>query len=84
MSQTYTLYTTQACHLCESAKVLLWPALDARGWQLREVDIAEGEDSDQLIETYGVRIPVVAAPSGIELGWPFDALQLAEWLDAQA
>ncbi|WP_027330915.1 glutaredoxin family protein [Marinimicrobium agarilyticum] len=75
---TLILYTTLGCHLCEQAKDRLWPALSSGGWRLEEVDIA---DSDDLVERYGVRIPVVVrAGSQEELDWPFDERQLAQWL----
>ena len=63
------LYTTSGCHLCEEAKVILWPLLTEFGLRLREIDIA---DSDALIEQYSTRIPVVAfEKAGRELEWPF-------------
>ncbi|MGK0500488.1 MAG: glutaredoxin [Oceanicoccus sp.] len=71
------LYSTSACHLCEQAKALLEPMLGAE-WQLEELDISE---SDELIERYGIRIPVLlrVADNG-ELGWPFDQQQIAVFL----
>lgn len=72
-----TLYTTDACHLCEQALALLEPWL-AKGMKLALVDIAE---DDLLMARYGVRIPVVASPSGTELGWPFSAEGLASWIN---
>lgn len=83
MSRTLTLYTTSGCHLCEQAKDMMWPELSRRGWQLEEVDIAEADD---LMDAYGVHIPVVAmvAPGSgqapTELGWPFDQNRFEEWL----
>lgn len=84
MVHTLTLYTTAGCHLCDQAEALIWPQLASGQWQLQSVDIAQ---SDELIERYGVRIPVVAKmaeddPSKVEaeLGWPFDAHQLAQFL----
>ncbi|WP_416885956.1 glutaredoxin family protein [Marinospirillum sp.] len=74
------LYTTLGCHLCEQAQALLQPWL-AQGVQVELVDIIEDE---QLVKSYGVRIPVLATAQGAELGWPFDALQLQQWLLAQA
>jgi hypothetical protein len=71
------LYSTLGCHLCEQAKVILWPLLDQYQCQLVEVDIA---GSDELIERYGVRIPVVAGvlngdsdDYAEELSWPFSS-----------
>lgn len=63
------LYSTVGCHLCEQAKVILWPLLLQYQFRLVEVDIAE---SDELIEQYGTRIPVLNLNShSSELNWPF-------------
>lgn len=70
-SETYTLYGTSACHLCEVAESLLL-ALREQGFEIvfEKIDISE---SDELFERYGVRIPVLKHPAGDELGWPFAA-----------
>ena len=73
------LYSTLGCHLCEQAKALSEPVLADSGIALREVDIA---DDDALMDVYGVRIPVLRdSASNAELGWPFDAVELADWLN---
>lgn len=65
------LYSTVGCHLCEQAKVILWPLIAQYQFQLLEIDIAT---SDELIEQYGIRIPVLAADNRLdELNWPFKA-----------
>jgi glutaredoxin len=66
-------YTTAGCHLCEHAEAIL---LDA-GCQFSAIDI---EGDPELIQRYGIRIPVVARASGAELGWPFDGTALRAWL----
>jgi len=73
------LYSTSACHLCELAEDLLRDVQAQQpGLQFEKVDIA---NDDQLIEHYGVRIPVLKRRSdGAELGWPFDDLALRQWL----
>ena len=68
-----TLYTTSGCHLCEHAEAIL----ERGGHVFQAVDIA---DDLSLMERYGVRIPVVKDASGRELGWPFDGMQVAEFL----
>jgi glutaredoxin len=74
------LYSTLGCHLCEQAKSLAEPVLADRAVELREVDIADSED---LMEAYGVRIPVLQdADTKAELGWPFDTAALTVWLSA--
>lgn len=74
------LYHTTGCHLCEKARDLLWPLLSSHGIKLTEIDIA---DSDQLIESYGIRIPVVSA-DGVELNWPFDQGQIVSLIKAKS
>ena len=69
------LYTTSGCHLCEHAEAIL----DATGCEYEMVDIA---DDLELMERYGVRIPVVRDQQGRELGWPFDRTQLRLYLKA--
>ena len=72
------LYSTLGCHLCEQAKVILWPLLGQYQFKLVEVDIAE---SDELIENYGVRIPVLGLPDySEELDWPFTAEDVDKFL----
>jgi glutaredoxin len=66
-----TFYTTDGCHLCEEAKVLLLRLTEQRPdrFQLKVIDIVE---SESLINKYGVRIPVVTKDQTDEdLGWPF-------------
>lgn len=73
------LYTTVGCHLCEAAKTVLWPLLTEFGLRLEEVDIA---DSDELIERYGIRIPVIAFEQSVkELAWPFSAEQARSFIN---
>lgn len=76
----FILYGTSACHLCETAAAMLESAR-AGGIEVacREVDISE---SDELFSRYGVRIPVLRAPDGRELDWPFEGQSLVEFLRA--
>jgi glutaredoxin len=73
-----TLYTTLGCHLCELALHLLHQAQQAqdRDLQIIEVEIA---DDDELMERYGIRIPVLRVADA-ELGWPFDDEGLGQFL----
>ena len=62
------LYATSGCHLCEQAADLIRGAVAA---PFHMVEIADDED---LLERYGVRIPVLRRlDTGGELNWPFDA-----------
>lgn len=74
------VYSTAGCHLCEQAVALLQQARAERSLDWQEIDIAE---DDALVETYGVRIPVLKNPAtGAELGWPFNLSQVLAWLPA--
>lgn len=80
MSQKINLYTTLGCHLCDDALKLL-NEYSAHVSQLEIVEI-EIVDSDELVDRYGIRIPVIQLPaSQSELGWPFDATSLRSFLE---
>ncbi len=66
------------CHLCEQAKALLYPLLDARNIDLKVLNVS---DDKELFERYGLRIPVIIFADGSEKGWPFTAAQIARILD---
>ncbi len=70
------LYHTEFCHLCEEAEgIMLQAGLMAR---YRKIDIEPDED---LLEQYGVRIPVLKrTDTGKELSWPFDLDDLGAFL----
>jgi len=73
------LYTTLGCHLCEQAEQLIEPLL-VPGQSVSLVDISE---SDELMDRYGIRIPVVSRPDNdSEIGWPFNEKQFLEFLQA--
>ncbi|MBT3564034.1 MAG: glutaredoxin family protein [Gammaproteobacteria bacterium] len=75
------LYTTLGCHLCEDALVLLieYQQTHQGALELAEIEIS---DSEQLIEKYGIRIPVVqVVSSGAELGWPFNQIALSDFFN---
>ena len=68
------LFGTSGCHLCEEAEAVLREI----GARADHVDIA---DDDNLLEMYGVRIPVLKrCDTGAELGWPFDAEAVVRFL----
>lgn len=81
------LYSTVGCHLCELAKEQLYPILEKYSFSLSEIDIADHPNSEQLMQKYGVRIPVVQVGSDNhkllsdgDIGWPFDTAMVVEWL----
>lgn len=77
MTGVLTLYGTTGCHLCDEAEKLLGQLAGARSFEWRYVDIAL---KDALVEQYGSRIPVLMAPNGQELGWPFSVLDVMRLL----
>ncbi len=63
------LFTTSGCHLCEEAEQMLYALQSSHDFSLVKTDIA---DSNELIELYGIRIPVVRNEAiQQEIGWPF-------------
>ncbi len=75
-----TIYTTLGCHLCEQAIAMLQPLQMQGIIALTEVDIA---DYEELLETYGVRIPVLRRQDNdAELGWPFGLEEVEGFLQA--
>lgn len=68
------LYTTCGCHLCEQAEALL------QHWVTR-IDMIEIADDAELLDRYGVRIPVLRRiDNGKELDWPFDTAGIEDLL----
>ena len=73
------LYTTLGCHLCDDALAITQPILDKKGWAVSLVEIA---DSPELIDRYGIRIPVLArVDNQDEIGWPFGVGEVELLLD---
>jgi glutaredoxin len=74
------LYTKVDCPLCDEARDILQRVARAQPVVVEEVDI---ERDPELVERYGMRIPVVASPAtGSETGWPFGAEDVLLILDA--
>lgn len=69
-------YTSVGCHLCEKAEALL-------GDSFGELTLVEISDSDDLVASYGLRIPVLAGKAAdgewLELGWPFDTDEIRDF-----
>jgi hypothetical protein len=75
------LYTTLGCHLCDDALALLHK-FDIQHGKILEIQEIEISESDSLVETYGVRIPVIQKQSSEkELGWPFTLDDLIAYLE---
>ena len=78
MDNKITLISGPNCHLCDQAKAIVYPLLDAKNIQLEEQNVAENA---ALFDQYGLRIPVVLFPDGSEKGWPFTAAQISRLID---
>jgi hypothetical protein len=72
------LYTTPYCHLCEEAEMIL-NHID-QITSIQKIDIAQ---SEEMVEEYGVRIPVLRVQSGEELEWPFDQGQVLNFIKSE-
>ncbi|MDF1766099.1 MAG: glutaredoxin family protein [Gammaproteobacteria bacterium] len=73
-------FTTSACHLCEEAEQLLIAVAGGLAFEL-EVEAIDIAEATELVERYGVRIPVLRRNvDNAELDWPFDADALAPFL----
>jgi len=71
-------YTTSQCHLCDLAEALLISTPMPVPIPVDVVDIAQ---SEELVERYGTRIPVLRRKdTGRELNWPFNREQLLTFL----
>jgi len=77
-----TFYTTEGCHLCEEAHLLLLQLQRQypEKFQIEMVDIAT---SDELVEQYGYQIPVLSEDKRGHslLCWPFDYAGLLTYLE---
>lgn len=72
------LFSTSGCHLCELAKQQLDELIVQNPLDYEEIEITT---SEELVEVYGVRIPVLRdVVSGREIGWPFDLALLQDFL----
>ena len=78
MSKEITLISGPNCHLCDQAKEMLFPLLEAKNIRLNELNV---RDDIALFEQYGLRIPVVIFADGSEKGWPFTAAQISRMID---
>ena len=78
MDKKITLISGPNCHLCEQAREILCPLLEANNIQLNELNV---KDDVALFEQYGLRIPVVIFADGSEKGWPFTAAQISRMVN---
>ncbi|MES2547675.1 MAG: glutaredoxin family protein [Pseudomonadota bacterium] len=75
MSKSIYLYSTSHCHLCDDATAIL------NKLSIYAFTIVEITDSEQLLLTYGTRIPVLQrTDNNAELTWPFNSKQVVQFL----
>jgi len=78
MKEELVFYTTAGCHLCDVARQIYQATLAPDYFNVREIDVA---GSDELIDRYGTRIPVLRrVKDNTELNWPFDQQALMDFL----
>jgi hypothetical protein len=78
MTQIFTLYSSDGCHLCEEALAMCLAQMPAINIEV--IDIVDAE-IPELIDLYGVHIPVLEKVSDkTKLFWPFNAEQITELL----
>jgi hypothetical protein len=71
------LYSTLGCHLCEQALELILPLLN----DACMVNVVDISDSDDLMDRYSTRIPVVArSDNHTEIAWPFNTKQFVDFV----
>ena len=68
------LYTTSHCHLCEAAEALLINLTKQYDISWMPIEIT---DDDNLIEKYGIKIPVIKRiDNNAEIYWPFSTKEI--------
>lgn len=74
LGKTINLYSTSHCHLCDDAAEML-------NKLSIYFTIVEITDNEQLLSTYGTRIPVLQREdSKAELNWPFNTQGIVQFL----
>jgi hypothetical protein len=79
MRVLFNLYSSEGCHLCEQALVLIGNVIPDH--QIEVIDIIDNEleGAQSLVELYGVHIPVLERLSdNTKLFWPFEQSQVVE------
>lgn len=76
----FYLFTTSGCHLCEQAEALLSAVMN----DTRQLHLEEISGSDDLMQKYGIRIPVLGAYTSAgewqELSWPFGVAEIETFI----
>jgi hypothetical protein len=76
----FILFGTLGCHLCELAEAQLSTAMAQLPAPV-EIECIDIADSDEMVEQYGARIPVLRrGRDHTELEWPFAENELMQFL----
>ena len=76
----FILYSTSHCHLCEQAEKLLINLQHEYEFQW---EITEISNDDDLINQYGIRIPVIQSiNTKAELNWPFTQNDIIKFIES--
>ena len=75
-----TLYTRQRCHLCDAVKHQLALLRVEADFEIQEINI---DESEELRERYGERVPVVAINGRAVFDYHLDAARFLELLKAE-
>jgi hypothetical protein len=79
MSVLFHLYSSEGCHLCEQALALIGNVIPDHHIKVIDIVDNEIEDEQNLVQLYGVHIPVLERLSdNTKLFWPFEQSQVVE------
>ena len=76
--KTLVLFSREGCHLCDLVLDALLPVIEGRA-TLRIVDI---DEDPALMESYGMRVPVLACDELELSGYPLDMERVERFLAA--
>ena len=79
MSVLFHLYSSEGCHLCEQALALIGNVIPDHHIKVIDIVDNEIEDEQNLVQLYGVHIPVLERLSdNTQLFWPFEQSHVVE------
>jgi len=79
MNVLFHLYSSEGCHLCEQAIAIIGNVIPDHQISIVDIIDANIEGEQDLVELYGVHIPVLERLSdNTKLFWPFEQSQVVE------
>ena len=76
MTARVQLYSKPGCHLCDDARAVIAAVCDELGETFVEIDITQGPEAAELMQTYGEEIPVTFVDGRQHDFWRVDADRL--------